>query len=90
MHAAREIRASYSPRGYTFADEIDPEGDPENGYGSFEWQVSTTKNYAVQAIERARAEFDHELTHGEGKDLPEETKRKARAGLIFTVAKAPR
>ena len=90
MHAAREIQASYSPRGYKFADEMDPEGDPENGYGSFEWQVSTSTNYAVKAIEVARAEADEALTKGEYKDLPEETKRKARAGLIFTVSKAPR
>ncbi|WP_371031273.1 hypothetical protein [Pseudoclavibacter sp. JSM 162008] len=90
MHAAREIKGSYSPRGYTFADEMDPEGDPENGYGSFEWQVSTTTNYAMKALEVARADADYAFTKGEYKDLPEDVKRKARAGLIYTVAKAPR
>ncbi|MBF4549668.1 hypothetical protein [Pseudoclavibacter sp. VKM Ac-2888] len=90
MHAARDKQAQTSPRGHLFADEVNPEGDPQNGYGAFEWQVSTRTNYAVKAIELARAEFERELTTGSLKSLDEDAKRFARAGLIYEVTKVPR
>lgn len=90
MHAARDKRAQTSARGYTYAEETDPEGDPENGYGAFEWQVSTRTNYAAKAIEVARAESAKAYTEGEYKDFSEDYKRKAQAGLIFEVTKVPR